>query len=289
MASVSQTWCHCSECDQKGGLDAEGKPKGTAFATRLYKAHALRVKRAEADRLAAEQAQSALVDDASTQLFTAALLDDGPDLDALPSKLWTSRAEFQQQRAPYITPTTQTDISSTSSIDAIADGVRRLMVSSDDPAACPDPVDAIAQGVHRLTVSSDDPPLRLDSVDADTALPPDGRSPAHDTPRPRRPGMSKKDRSQYTINTLAILELVRAELHKCKQQLSCTPSLGVKEARTAISNARRTIERTTRSTADIDKLKKELVDTINNIEAHLLVLDPQSEAKNLPKDYATGK
>jgi hypothetical protein len=59
-----------------------------------------------------------------------------------------------------------------------------------------------------------------------------------------------------------------------------------------ISNAHCAIERTTCSTADIDKSKTELVNTINNIEACLLLLDmvsAPSEAMNLAEDYAMGK
>jgi hypothetical protein len=110
----SKTWCHCSECDQKGCLDAAGKPKGAAIPTRYYKAHILQVKRAEANHQATEQTQSALIDGAGAQIFTAALLDEGPDLNALPNKLWTSRADFQKQHAPYIAATVQSDISSMS-------------------------------------------------------------------------------------------------------------------------------------------------------------------------------
>ena len=71
----SQTWCHCPDCDQQGGLDEEGKPRGTAIPNRYYKAHTLRVERAEADRQAAERKQSALIDDAGAQFFTATLLN----------------------------------------------------------------------------------------------------------------------------------------------------------------------------------------------------------------------
>lgn len=313
----SQTWCHCPDCDQKGGLDEEGKPRGTAIPNRYYKAHTLRVERAEADRQAAERKQSALIDDAGAQLFTAALLDEGPDLDALPSKLWTSRADFQKLRAPYITPIAQTDISSTSSVDAIVEGVQRLMVSSEDfqkqgaPYITPtaqtiisssSSVDPIVEGVQRLVVSDDLPP-NSDPVEADTTLPPlitviddpdDPDLSARGIHLPhRRPGMNKKERSQYTANALAVLESVRIELYKCGQNLnSPSTSEAVEDARTVISNARRAIERTTRSTPDIEKLRAELVDKINNIEGQLLVLNavsPQSHAKDGPKDYLTGK
>ena len=79
-----------------------GKPRGSPIATRFYKTHILRVQRTEADRPAAAQATSSLVEDAGAQIFTAALLDNGPDLENLPNKLWTSRAKFQMV-APSVT------------------------------------------------------------------------------------------------------------------------------------------------------------------------------------------
>jgi hypothetical protein len=131
MSGEQKTWCHHSECVNKGGLDANGTPKGCAISARHLKVHLLRVKRAEADRIAAEHEQSARIDAAGAQIFTAALLNDGPDLESQPSKLWTSRAEFQAERASHIMPPARGDVSSTSSIEAVVDGFRRIMISSE--------------------------------------------------------------------------------------------------------------------------------------------------------------
>ena len=124
---------------------------------------------------------------------------------------------------------------------------------------------------------------------------PDGDHPlAHDTHLlHRRPGMTKKEHSQYTVNALAVLESVCVELHKCGQNLnSAFTSEAVTYASEVISDARCAIERTTRSTPDIEKLKAEIVDKINNIEGQLLVLSTissQSEAKDQPKEYSSGE
>jgi hypothetical protein len=270
------TWCHCYGCDQNGGVDAEGKPKGTAIPTRFYKTHLLRAQRKDADRLAAAKAQAAFINDAGAQIFTAALLDSGPNLEALPSKLWTSRAEFQKDRALHIAPITETNIS----MEAVVEGVQRLMVASDDRPPRPDAVEPdVLDTFSRLSLADTMPPLVDPPDDEDDYAPP-----THGSPLPyRRPGMSRKERSQYSANALAVLEAVRTELRACSQNLSsASTAQNIQTARTVISNSRHAIERVKRSTPDLDKLKAELVDKIHNIEGHLLVLDtvsPQRERK----------
>jgi hypothetical protein len=83
MPQESNTWCHCSECDAEGGLDGHGQPKGHSMHTWFHKTHLLRVKHTEADHEAAERQVSVHMEEASAQIFTATLLDDGPDLDGL--------------------------------------------------------------------------------------------------------------------------------------------------------------------------------------------------------------
>jgi hypothetical protein len=257
MPQESNTWCHCSECDAKGGLDGHGQPKGRSMRTRFYKTHLLRVKRAEADHEAAERQVSVRMEEASAQIFTATLLDDGPDLDGLPSKLWTARADFQRERASHITPTVQTDISSTSSVDAVVRGVQRLMILADDPS--PHLEDEITDGISRLAL----------------ATPHAGQSVPDTHEVHRHPGMNKKDRNQYTANALAVLRSVQDELRNCSQGLSTSSSTSstIREASATISQARRAIQKITRSTADIEALKNQLAEQINNIDGRLIVLD----------------
>ena len=291
MPQEPKTWCHCSECDEKGGVGDNGKPRGSPIATRFYKTHILRVQRTEANHPAAAQATSSLVEDAGAQIFTAALLDNGPDLENLPNKLWTSRAEFQTERASHITPIAQTDISSSSSVDAVISGIRSLMIQPEDPSDNPtshpssDEADAIATKLERLTLAG------APSGESDPRAPVDTQSTARDAPRQRH-SMDKKERSQYTVKALAVLESVQVELFNCSKNLSSmSTGTDIKGARTILSNARRAVEKVTRSTPDINNKKKELAEQINNMEGRLVVLETvfsQKGPKNEPKDYPTG-
>ncbi|KIM77363.1 hypothetical protein PILCRDRAFT_12007 [Piloderma croceum F 1598] len=136
-------------------------------------------------------------------MFTSTLLDDGPDLETLPSKLWTSRAAFQEERAPYISPTAQTDPSSTSSIDLIINSIQCLTMS-------PSPnVNDIMDKLDNITLPND-PPSTNDPILSTKPL-----ISGH-----RRPGMNKKDCSHCTVTDLAVLTSVQEELRNCSKALS---------------------------------------------------------------------
>lgn len=96
-------------------------------------------------------------------MFTTALLDEGPDLNALPNKLWTSRAHVQKQHAPYIAATVQSDISSMSSVDAIVEGVQHLMILSGNP---PSKLDSTEQCALYITPTIQNDIAQMSSVDA---------------------------------------------------------------------------------------------------------------------------
>jgi hypothetical protein len=285
MSGEQKTWCHCSECVHKGGLDANGKPKGCAISTRHLKVHLLRVKRAEADRMTAEHEQSARIDAAGAQIFTAALLNDGPDLESQPSKLWTSRAEFQAERASHIMPPACGDVSSTSSIEAVVDGVRRIMISSDSlPSSNAHRVqshhvaDNIVDDFNHLSLANKAPLPQEQHIHSTSP----GFSQEH------RSKTSKKDRSYHTTKALAILDTITTELQSCGEKLSGSPSPSdISDSRKILSRTRAAMEKITRSTSDIDKRKAELEEQMGNVEGRLVVLDALLP-RDGPKDYATG-
>ena len=161
-------------------------------------------------------------------MFTSTLLDDGPDLETLPSKLWTSRAAFQEERAPYISPTAQTDPSSTSSIDVIIDSIHRLTIS-------PSPnVNDITDKLDNITLSND-PPSTNDPILLTKSV-----ISGH-----RRPGMDNKNRSHRTVNDLAVLTSVQEELRNCSKALSTTSpsSSTIKDTCATLAQARRSMDK----------------------------------------------
>src|SRR5882762_968327 len=98
--SDAKTLCHCSACNAEGGLQANRQPKGRFFTARHYKTHVLRINRQNSAQSAESQQQPVGVEEAASAMFTSTLLDDGPDLETLPSTLCSSRAAFQEERGP---------------------------------------------------------------------------------------------------------------------------------------------------------------------------------------------
>jgi len=271
--SDAKTLCHCSACDAEGGLQANGQPKGRFFTARHYKTHVLRINRQNSARSAESQQQPVGVEEAASAMFTSTLLDDGPDLETLPSKLWTSRAAFQEERAPYISPTAQTDPSSMSSIDLIINSIQRLTMS-------PSPnVNDITDKLDNITLPND-PPSTNDPILSTKPV-----ISGH-----RRPGMNKKDRSHRTVNDLAVLTSVQEELRNCSKALSTTSpsSSTIKDACATLAQARRSMDKIRRCTAETTQLKHQVTAQINNIDSRLIELDSLSSQVG-PIEYPTGK
>jgi len=273
MSHSQKTTCHCLTCDAEGRLLPNGQPQGRTFRLpRHYKAHVLHISREDSDRGVVAPPQSVGIEEASSTMFTATLLDDGPDLDALPSKLWTSRATFQNERAPHISPTVQTDPSSPVSIDTVISGIRRMMISSNAPPSGTN-TDDVADQFSALTLADD---AHLSSTSVVTGH--------------GHPETSKKDHSQHTVNTLAILRSVHHELQHCSEALSTMSptSETLKCTRETLAQARRSIQKIRRSTADITALKQQVVEQINTIAGRLIELDSLSSQVG-PIDYSMGK
>jgi hypothetical protein len=83
----TETRCICTQCTQQGSLDASGKPKGVMIPSRHLSTHLARVQ-AEQEAIAASEREAV-----EAQLVALTLTDQVP-IDQ-PSKLWTSREEFQ--------------------------------------------------------------------------------------------------------------------------------------------------------------------------------------------------
>jgi len=280
MSGAPNTVCHCPTCDAGGGLQANGQPQGRSFTPRHYKAHLLRITRENSERSAGGQPQIGIEEAAST-MFVSALLDDGPDLETLPSKLWTSRAAFQKGRAPHISPTAQPYPSSTSSIDVITDSIRHLTVSSNDPLSS---VNDITDKLDTVTFSNDS------STTNDPTPSPKPVISVHRHSGMSKKDRSKKDRSQRTVKDLAVLTLIQDELRICSKTLSTTSpsSSTIKDTRATLAQARRSMQKIRRCTTETTQLKHQIAEQINNIDSRLTELDSLTSQVG-PIEYSTGK
>ena len=86
--------CKCEECIHKS-------PDGISMDSRLIPAHLKRVQEESKISLTVIQKSphDSHPDDIAGHLFALTLTDDGPDLKSSASKLWNSRAEYQESSA----------------------------------------------------------------------------------------------------------------------------------------------------------------------------------------------
>jgi hypothetical protein len=115
----NDTRCFCIQCTWDGGLDASGQPKGTLIPSQRLAVHLTRVQAEHAEILAREAIEA--------QMVTLTFMDDGPDLAGQPSKLWTSREQFQQDvnHNDHLP-----DHSTSPPINNILEGVSRLSLAA---------------------------------------------------------------------------------------------------------------------------------------------------------------
>jgi len=82
---------------------------------------------------------------------------------------------------------------------------------------------------------------------------------------------------------------IQDELRRWSQNLSGSPThLIIEETRANLAQARSKAQKVTRSTMDIDNLKRNVAEQMNNIEGRLIELDALSPQVG-PKDYLTGE
>jgi hypothetical protein len=118
--------CVCPSCAAAGGNDPAGKPLGRIFSLSQKHAHLARIK-AERDAI---KAQTAQVQDTAIpdRIFALTFMDEGPNMETQPDKLWTSRLEYQENT------TTQPVFPEAALIaDSIAESIGRLPAGINQP------------------------------------------------------------------------------------------------------------------------------------------------------------
>jgi len=121
MPARNEFHCCCAECVSLYGFDSNGQPIGKVFPASERIAHTHRVQAEAAAKLAEER--EATTHTAAATVFAHTLADNGPNINAQPSRLWVSRSEYQGSAA-FQTNSNEIPIS------AIIDGVRTLQALS---------------------------------------------------------------------------------------------------------------------------------------------------------------
>ena len=116
-------FCTCVTC-----VRTTGHSNGIQFSS--AHARSAHLARAQLERRADSEAARDELDAITAQMFTTLVLDDGPDLAHRPSKLWTSREEFQREwDATHDLP----DPPRLPDVNDIIEGFNRLNVGASAP------------------------------------------------------------------------------------------------------------------------------------------------------------
>lgn len=177
--------CKCiEECMLVSEKGPDGEPLGISMPISQRTAHLNRVKAEAADRRNAEQAsQEAIASELASELAIMTLLDDGPNLDRQPDRLWSSRDDFQCKTSQ--SPIVNHEPNTSTSVDAIIDGLQRLQIGF-DPTLLP------------FTSSPDIPPLGSGGVTADDTE----RMTPRPAPQPKRAADRKIAKAHRALDTV---------------------------------------------------------------------------------------
>jgi hypothetical protein len=299
---LGHTRCLCEECTRNGGVDLDGRPMGVRFSTHAYRSHLARIRNlaqeeAEeeeevADVLSAREEEERLsgvrglasaaeieITDAAARTFAFTVIDEGPDLNNHPSKLWTSRAEFQLASShSQNIPASSTPIP----MEDIIEGINRLTLVPSDPAPSQTPA-TYSDSPSPVPQSHDQrlPTLILQSHDQRLPTP---IPQSHDQRLPTTipTPLSKKERNRRTTRAMEVLDSIDSTITTALAQLSHSPSKEVlKEAITTLSRLHKAIDGVTRRTPRLDQRKSEVSARLDLLDDRVTVL---TAAEGLPKD-----
>jgi hypothetical protein len=253
---MSHTTCHCPSCDASSPLSRSDVSTGVRFTKHAYKAHQLHINCQVTDSLLSLSEATDVtgdttenLDEGAAQIFTTALFDEGPNLNQLPSKLWTSRNDFQASRASVTPPSS---MHPSSAIQSLTDAVHCLTISpspsltkqfqglhlSETP---PSPSRLIEQ-IKKLNIS--EIPALVASCSTDDMS---GQGVHQSRCTISNEVTNKKDCSQFTQSALHIMDSVEAHLQQCSGKLAAVLTIAVsQEVRTIVSRSREALGRKSR-------------------------------------------
>lgn len=209
--------------------------------------------RVKLEREASEQARVSFVADVASAVFAATLTDEGPAVKSQPSKLWTSRGQYQLASAPCL------EVSdTTSSIDAIINGVHRL--SSNSPAS-----------------------IHTPSVDPTTQAP--------GQPNPPTYQQTKRERNHATRKAHRVLDALHKRVSTCLQQLMDQPSRDSLELiEDEVSRLRPALENVKRAVPSVEVKKSNIAALLLRLDSHIIEMRLVYPTQNdKPLEYNSGK
>jgi hypothetical protein len=264
-------FCACAACCRYSGHS-----KGVAFPSMIERtAHLARVnlERDAMDTTAPTQPTEIRVTEedihaAGAEVFVSTFLDNGPNLDNQPPRLWTSRNEFQQH---IISTDSPPDASSSISINDIIDGVSRLTLSpgvQDLPSSTAQ--SHISSPTHFSSSSVHNPPISSSecSTITQSRLP----SPTHFlTPSSQR-SLEKRSCHRKSQQAVQLLKNMSQRLSAVQQKL-LTPSHEILcEAELDMVAVRKALEKVTRRTESVDSQKHAVLQTLDGLHAQVTEL-----------------
>jgi hypothetical protein len=248
-----ETRCTCTECTRLGGFDSSGRPKGIMILSRNLPAHLACVQAEQVEAVSAD------IDEISARTFALALMDDGPDSAIQPSKLWTSRSEFQQGASQShqlpdhsISPPVSDIVESVTRL-SLAVPSSNLPINNATPSTAPIPLSDAADNTAASTLT----------------LMPSISPPPHNEMREQR-RVQKKEKNHRTSKILRIFDRIDVEIAACQRKLDGTPMLDVlQEIEMTLSYLHPAVERVKRSTPSIDARKRHIVEQLESLESRV--------------------
>ena len=252
-------FCNCTEC-----CHISHHPKGRPFSSAIEKtAHLARMHLEREPRSHQTEPQVAQEDigDIGARVFATTVLDDGPDLECQPSKLWTSREEFQQNSADV---QYHSYAQSALPLDDIIAGVSRLSLES----VASGPPDLLSCNVDDLTTGSsglclEHVPHSLPSTNSDHT-PFQGFT---SEPAQPLPPLSKKDRHRKTQQAITLLKNMRIRVLAALEKLSTPSHETLCEVESEVVTIRQALEKITRQADSVDELKKEVLKAVEDLRS----------------------
>ena len=183
--------CFCESCRETGPLGNDGEPLGVTMPTSQRIPHLTCVKaEREARRtpLPTNCDDSPLSTELKTNIFAHVLTDNGPNLNSQPSRLWTSRHEFQSGNCVPSNPICE------GAIGVIAETVGRLVAETS--------IDHITSATEQLSIG------------------PDAVSPSAAKLSPSERRKSKQERNKYTKRAHHTLNHMEHHAKSCLESLA---------------------------------------------------------------------
>jgi hypothetical protein len=250
-SSSGRKTCTCAECVVEN-------PAGVKWGVSAWAGHmaGVRQRKLERERMArqdreAESVRRSAVEEMTADIIGLVLTDDGPNLETQPSKLWTSRSEFQEQVGAH-TP---------------------------DP---PEPV-SIQEVLRSLPFGS----AELDEATSSPSPPSPPKDPAP-TPESK---FDKRERSERTRTVLKVLTSVDTQVGALWNNLLTKPTHEVlRDVESRLVHLGSVVDKVTRSTPSIDTKKEETFTLLRRLESRVLewrVIVPQP--KGNPLAISNGK